>query len=158
MNQLEIFEPAMCCDTGLCGVGVDPELLRISTLLNSLKKNEVVVKRFNLTSAPLEFINNKKVSALIQEKGIDILPLAVLNGEITITGRYPTNEEFIHLLNIPAEYIANQIIVTDTPEDGSCCCNSSEDSCCDSDESESCTDESASSTKNSCGCADGCCG
>ena len=44
MKEMQIFEPAMCCETGLCGVGVDPELLRISTVLNNLKNNGVVVK------------------------------------------------------------------------------------------------------------------
>jgi len=39
---MQIFEAAMCCSTGLCGVGVDPELLRISTVLSSLKKNGIL--------------------------------------------------------------------------------------------------------------------
>ncbi|MHB8130427.1 MAG: arsenic metallochaperone ArsD family protein, partial [Mobilitalea sp.] len=61
MKKMQIFEPAMCCSTGLCGVGVDPELLRISTVLNSMEKNGVTVERFNLSSAPQEFIMNKVV-------------------------------------------------------------------------------------------------
>ena len=62
MKKMQIFEPAMCCPTGLCGVGVDEELLRISTVLNSLEKNGVKIDRFNLTDAPMEFINNRKVN------------------------------------------------------------------------------------------------
>ena len=38
MKNIRIFEPAMCCATGLCGPSIDPELLRISTLLSSLKE------------------------------------------------------------------------------------------------------------------------
>lgn len=56
MKKMKIFEPAMCCPTGLCGVGVDPELLRISTVLDTLKKHGVPVDRFNLNSAPAEFL------------------------------------------------------------------------------------------------------
>lgn len=37
MKKMKIFEPAMCCPTGICGVGVDPELLRISAALDTLK-------------------------------------------------------------------------------------------------------------------------
>jgi hypothetical protein len=37
MKKMCIYEPALCCETGLCGVNVDPELLRISTVLNTLK-------------------------------------------------------------------------------------------------------------------------
>ncbi len=102
MRKMSIYEPAMCCETGLCGVSIDPELLRISTLLSTLKKNGIVVQRYNLSNAPQEFVNNKAVNELINIKGVDELPAIVVDGEIIITGRYPTNEEFTSLLNIPA--------------------------------------------------------
>ncbi len=108
MGKMSIYEPAMCCSTGLCGVGVDPELLRISTVLNSLKKNGVEVLRFNLTNAPQEFINNKAVNDFINTKGIEGLPITVLDGEIVITGKYPTNEELVKLLNVPMSFISEQ--------------------------------------------------
>lgn len=105
MNKMQIFEPAMCCSTGLCGVGVDTELLRISTVLNSLKKNGVEVDRFNLTSAPMEFVNNKVVNELLNAEGVDQLPAIVLDGKILIKGRYPSNEEFAKLLDIPSSFL-----------------------------------------------------
>jgi len=108
MKKMQIFEPAMCCSTGLCGVGVDPELLRISTVVNSLKKNGVEIERFNLTSAPMEFVNNKAVNQLISGKGVENLPAVVLDGEIIITGRYPTNEELAELLNVPMNFLGEK--------------------------------------------------
>lgn len=108
MKKMQIFEPAMCCSTGLCGVGIDPELLRISTVLNSLKKNGIVVERYNLTNAPMEFVNNQAVNRLINGKGVEKLPAIVLDGEIIITGRYPTNEEFSKLLDVPMSFLADQ--------------------------------------------------
>ncbi|MDP4127808.1 MAG: arsenite efflux transporter metallochaperone ArsD [Bacillota bacterium] len=105
MKKMQIFEPAMCCPTGLCGVGVDPELLRISTVLNALKKHGIEVDRFNLTSAPMEFVNNKAINDLLNTKGIDDLPAIVLDGEILLTGRYPTNEEFTKILDIPMSFL-----------------------------------------------------
>ena len=108
MKKMQIFEPAMCCSTGLCGVGVDPELLRISTVVNSLKKNGVEIERFNLTSAPMEFVNNKVVNQLISGKGVENLPAVVLDGEIIITGRYPTNEELSELLNVPMNLLGEK--------------------------------------------------
>lgn len=101
MKKMFIYEPAMCCSTGLCGVGVDPELIRISTVLNTLKKKGIEVERFNLSSSPQEFINNKEVNEFINVKGADELPLIVVDGDIVITGRYPTNDEFTSLLNLP---------------------------------------------------------
>ncbi len=98
MKKMQIFEPAMCCPTGLCGVGVDPELLRISAVLNSLKKNGIKVDRFNLTDAPMEFVNNQAINQFINTHGVEQLPATVVEGEIVITGRYPTNKDFIDIL------------------------------------------------------------
>lgn len=105
MKKMSIYEPAMCCPTGICGVGVDPELLRISTVLNSLKKKGVEVERFNLTSAPMKFMTNQTINKLINEKGVDELPCTVIGEEIVITGRYPTNEELAQFLEVPADFI-----------------------------------------------------
>ncbi len=40
MKKMIIFDPAMCCSTGVCGPSVDPELLRVATTINRLKSNE----------------------------------------------------------------------------------------------------------------------
>ena len=58
-KTVQIFEQAMCCPTGLCGPSIDPELLRISAVLDTLKKQGISVERYNLTSAPLKFIQPK---------------------------------------------------------------------------------------------------
>lgn len=131
MNKMQIFEPAMCCSTGLCGVGVDQDLLRISTVLNTLKNNGVHVDRFNLSSAPQEFVTNKTVNNYIKENGVDGLPVVVIDGEITITGRYPSNDEFVTLLNVPKSYIGekpNPVKATINKNQGCGC--SGGDCCC----------------------------
>lgn len=106
MKKMKIFEPAMCCPTGLCGVGVNPELLRISAVLDTLKRHGVAVDRFNLNSAPMEFITDQAINAYINEKGAEGLPAVMVDGEIVITGRYPTNEEFTNLLDLPESMLA----------------------------------------------------
>lgn len=129
MKKMQIFEPAMCCSTGLCGVGVDPELLRISTVLNSLKKDEIEVDRFNLTNAPMEFVNNKKINEFLNTKGVDELPAIVLDGEIIISGRYPSNEEFSKLLDIPLTVLGEQDKTFNMlPKNPGCGC--SDGNCC----------------------------
>lgn len=100
MKKMSIYEPAMCCSTGICGVSIDPELLRISTIINTLKKNGIEVERYNLSSSPQEFVNNKEINEFINTKGVDELPVTVLDGEIIMIGRYPTNEEFKNLLGV----------------------------------------------------------
>lgn len=122
MKKMEIFEPAMCCETGLCGVGVDPELLRISTLFGTLTKNGIEVKRYNLNSYPQEFVTNTVINDLIMKDGVDSLPATVVDGEIVLTKRYPTNQEIGNLLGI-------MIIDTAVEEKSEgCCCG--EDGCC----------------------------
>lgn len=129
MKKMQIFEPAMCCSTGLCGVGVDTELLRISTVLNSLKKNGIQIDRFNLTNAPMEFVNNKAINEFLNTKGVDQLPAIVLDGEILITGRYPSNEEFMKLLDIPSSFLSEQEKAFNMlPKNSGCGC--SDGSCC----------------------------
>jgi len=108
MKKMQIFEPAMCCSTGLCGVSVDPELLRISTVLSALEKNGVKVERYNLSGSPQEFVNNRVINDYIKEKGVEGLPAVVLDNEVVITGRYPSNDEFVKLLDIPDTCISGR--------------------------------------------------
>ena len=105
MKTMQIFEPAMCCPTGLCGVKVDPELLRVSAVLNTLKQNGVAVQRFNLSNTPQEFVNNKTVAAYVRKFGPNGLPVVLVDGAIVITRRYPTNAEFVTLLELPRDML-----------------------------------------------------
>lgn len=93
MKKLEIFDPAMCCPTGVCGPSVDPELTRVASALFLLEGKGFAVKRYNLGSEPDAFIMNEKVSALLNEKGPDVLPIVMLDGEVKQTSGYPSNDE-----------------------------------------------------------------
>lgn len=125
MKRMSIYEPAMCCDTGVCGVNVDPELVRISTVINNLKKNGVTIERYNLSSEPLAFVNNNKVKEALDKNGTDRLPLILVDDDIVIEGRYPKNAEIVELLQISQEYLESR---EDNEPDQGCCGNNS--SCC----------------------------
>ena len=130
MKKMCIYEPALCCETGLCGVNVDPELLRISTVLNTLKQEGIIIERYNLNNAPMEFVKNNTVNRYVNEKGIEGLPVVTLDGEIVITGRYPANDEILNLLELPAQMLLpKESAVSDSCcEENSCCCSGN--SCC----------------------------
>ncbi|MDF2588640.1 MAG: Arsenical resistance operon trans-acting repressor ArsD [Anaerocolumna sp.] len=130
MKRMQIFEPAMCCSTGLCGVSVDPELLRISTVLNRLENKGVKVERYNLSSNPQEFVSNKTINDFLKEKGVDALPAAIVDDEVVITGRYPSNEEFVQILGIPTEYIVEQRRTIKAKVKKSTGCGCSDGKCC----------------------------
>src|SRR5699024_10182198 len=100
MNKLEIFDHAMCCSTGVCGPVVDPDMNRIASAVYSLEKRGVDVTRYNLANDPSEFSENKKVNHILNEKGSDVLPVTILNGEIVKEFSYASNEELSTWLQI----------------------------------------------------------
>lgn len=108
MKKISIYEPAMCCPTGLCGVSVDPELLRMSTVINNLRKNGVGITRFNLTSAPEAFMKNSEVTGLVNNHGVEILPVTVLDGRVVKQGEYPTNAELAQWLNVEENMLSTE--------------------------------------------------
>ena len=122
MKRMSIYEPAMCCDTGVCGVNVDPELVRMSTVINILKKNGITIERYNWSGEPMAFANNEKVKEALDKNGVDILPLILVDDEIVIEGRYPKNDEIMELLEISKEYFKA------SKQNKGCCGSNS--SCC----------------------------
>ncbi|GKU24581.1 arsenite efflux transporter metallochaperone ArsD [Clostridium folliculivorans] len=109
MKKMIIFDPAMCCSTGVCGPSIDPELLRVSTVLNNLKSRGIIVDRFNLTNNPQAFVDNKVINHLLNSEGIECLPVTIVDGEVVKTKAYPTNEEFCAMLDVPESYLKLQI-------------------------------------------------
>ena len=49
MIAVRVFDPAMCCSTGICGPSVDPKLARFAADLDWLKSQGISVERFNLS-------------------------------------------------------------------------------------------------------------
>lgn len=122
-----IFEPAMCCSTGVCGVGIDTELLRITNALGTLQKNGISVGRYNLSSAPQIFVSNKAINQMLNEKGVDCLPITTIDGEIVKMASYPTDQEIIDwlqvsesMLKVSAAEASMLDVVPCCPEGGHC--------------------------------------
>lgn len=93
--KIQIYDPAMCCSTGVCGPSVDPELVRIQETLRQLQKQapEVQVQRYSLSTEPQAFVANTAVSELLKCEGPECLPLIFLDGTLVCKGSYPTNEQ-----------------------------------------------------------------
>lgn len=101
MKKLQIYEPALCCSTGVCGPSVDEDLLRITGVMKQVKQQEdVQMVRYNLASNPNSFVRNQAVIDKMQSEGQETLPITVLDGEIVKTGIYPTNEEISQYLGL----------------------------------------------------------
>lgn len=101
MKTIEIYDPAMCCSTGVCGPSVDPELIRMSAVVNNLKKKGISVSRFNLSSEPGAFVDHATVKQLLTDHGPDVLPVIIVDGQVVKQRSYPSNEELESWSGIP---------------------------------------------------------
>lgn len=130
MSKVEIFEPAMCCSTGVCGPGVDPELLRVSTFLNELEGEGRKISRYNLSSDPMAFVTNKDVNDMIANEGTEALPITVVDGEIRQKGSYPSNANFAEWAGMTREDIIKMVQKAQKPADCGCGCGDGNSGCC----------------------------
>lgn len=115
-----VYDPAMCCSTGVCGPGVDPALMTIARDLRWLEKQGVTVERRGLAQEPNAFVNNPRVSGLMQAFGDGALPAVLVNGEVLCYGRYPSREELTAGLSARAE--PGTVPSTSCCAPGSGCC------------------------------------
>ncbi len=121
MTKLTIFDPAMCCDTGVCGVDVDTALIEFASDLDWLQKNGVEVQRFNLAQEPAAFVSDSLIKAELNESGESCLPLLVLGGKIISRGVYPDRRQLQSWTGItPVQQSAAQAEKQETA--GSCGC------------------------------------
>lgn len=90
MTKIDIFDPAMCCSSGICGENVDQEVVDAAAAVSAARKEGVDVARHNLASAPSDFASTPVVRELLESEGADSLPAVVINGEIVLKGAYPT--------------------------------------------------------------------
>lgn len=93
--KIEIFEPTMCCSSGICGPSVDEKLVKISEDIETLKKEfeGIDIQRYQPQTHSMKFMANMEVGKLVRENGQKILPITVLNGKVIKSGQYPTLEE-----------------------------------------------------------------
>jgi hypothetical protein len=103
----QVFDPPMCCSTGICGPKVDPALTRFAADLGWLKSRGVVVQRFNLAREPDAFADTPAIQQMLGEVGPKCLPLILVDGRVLSQGVYPSREELAALAGIVAQQPAN---------------------------------------------------
>ncbi|XUW99768.1 MAG: arsenite efflux transporter metallochaperone ArsD [Dehalogenimonas sp.] len=121
MKTIEIYDPAMCCSTGVCGPSIDPELMRVATTINALKAKGIKIQRYGLSTDTQRFISTPVISELLEKEGAAVLPITLVDGIVAKTKTYPTNQEFSDWLEIKLD--VNQRLSR-----GSCCSGNKE--CC----------------------------
>lgn len=97
---IEVYDPAMCCSTGVCGPDVDDSLADFANDVKWMKAQGVEVNRFNLGQEPEVFKSNPKVLSKLKDEGSDVLPIIMINGEIVSQGGYPDRRQLSDWLSL----------------------------------------------------------
>ncbi len=97
--NVEIFDPPMCCSTGLCGPTLDQTLLNVNEMVLALQAEGICLERYQMTSHPNAFLSNNEVMRLVREKQLAALPITVVRGRIIKVGAYPSQAEVHAALN-----------------------------------------------------------
>ena len=91
-KKVQVFDPPMCCSSGVCGPNVDPVLPRFAADLQWLKGRGVDIERYNLAQQPAAFAGNEVVRSELAERGVESLPLVLIDGRVMSRGEYPSRE------------------------------------------------------------------
>jgi len=91
--RVEVYDPELCCTSGVCGTAPDPTLIRVEQMLDELKAGGATVARYQLSRHATAFTDNPIVYRTLLEAGTAALPMVAVDGVVQWVGRYPTAEE-----------------------------------------------------------------
>lgn len=122
MYRLDVYDPAMCCSTGICGPEVDPGLVRFAADLDWLAQQGVEVHRHNLAQEPAAFAASEVVRRSLEEHGVECLPLVLVDGRVLSLGAYPSREQMAKRTVEKPRVPLGQAPCCSPKPDGSSCC------------------------------------
>ena len=95
MRLIQVFDPALCCSSGVCGTEVDQNLVIFAGDAEWLKQQGGSLYRFILAQQPLVFAETPAVASFLELTGEEGLPVTLVDGQVVLTGRYPSRAELI---------------------------------------------------------------
>jgi len=131
MTNIQIFEPGLCCGTGICGVDVDQRLITLSADMDWVRGHGGDVSRFNLAQEPLAFAENDTARTFLHTAGEEGLPVVLVDGATVLTGRYPTRAEFGRWAGLIVDEVPEARLLpmaAAAKQDDSACCGGTD--CC----------------------------
>lgn len=102
MSDIKVYDPPMCCSSGVCGPDADDELAQFAAALEWARKNGATVDRFNLGQQPGAFAQDARIKGLLESDGMECLPLVVIDGEVLSKGGYPSRSLLADKLGLAA--------------------------------------------------------
>ncbi len=94
-KKLAIFEGTMCCDSGVCGAEPDVILVEFADTLKKLKADfpDLAIQRANMSHSLDVFRQNMDILMMVKNKGLSILPMITIDGNVYSQSRYPKYAE-----------------------------------------------------------------
>jgi hypothetical protein len=131
MKTLTVYDPATCCSSGICGAEIDQRLVDFAADLDWLKSEGIEVKRINLSQEPALFAENAQVKSILQNSGIEGLPVILADDEMQSSGQYPDRVKLAQMAGVAT---ADAVARASAPA-ASCCgpaneAEKSSSSCC----------------------------
>jgi hypothetical protein len=123
MKKVQVFDPALCCSSGVCGTDVDQKLVDFSADVDWAKQQGALIERFNLAQQPMAFAENMAVKGLLERSGESALPITLVDGEVAFAGRYPSRDDLIRWMGTTSSAATSVPATT-----GSACCGGGK--CC----------------------------
>lgn len=120
-EKLTVFDPSMCCSTGVCGPDVDPELARFSSDLEWLEEQGVEVERYNLAQEPGAFADDSDAKGFLEQQGESELPLLKVDSEVVDHGDYPDREILADWFDLDGGDAETSETSGDDADSGGCC-------------------------------------
>lgn len=129
MATIRVFEPALCCNTGVCGPDLDQALVDFTADLGHLKAQGVDIERHNLANDPAGFATDDTVRSFLQVAGSEGLPLTLVDGVTVAAGSYPSRDQLLKFAGVsaappavPASVTALGLLDATATSDAGCGC------------------------------------
>ncbi len=118
--EVRVFEPALCCNTGVCGpdasleTGADSDdsLVVFTADMAFVKSQNGDIERHNMANDPMAFVTSETAKAFLEVAGSDGLPLTTVDGVTVMTGKYPTREQLLKFAGLEAVAPASAKLLT----------------------------------------------
>lgn len=132
MRSIQVYDPALCCSSGVCGEEVDQALVDFSAAVTTAKNEGIELVRHNLASDPTAFAESETVRNFLQISGADGLPVVLVDDVIALSGSYPTLDQLRTFAGVEKQTAAAPVGVTELPVAGQASggCGCGPEGCC----------------------------
>ncbi len=103
MTSVDLFGGESCCGPAADDVQAKRAAARFVVDSDWLASQGITVRRVNILSDPAAFMGTPAIAELLTSKGMDALPVVMVDGQVRCSGRYPDRSELANWCGLPEE-------------------------------------------------------